>query len=116
MKNDFIDGPNLLSGHSYHSFIDIGFNMMTIDKFSGEETSKTQEGVALIDEFKGKIAFIELQVKVVQKQGQTSGSVTKRPRSRSGSRGKSPAKVANPLSYEGTAFEPKVLFCNLSTF
>jgi molybdenum cofactor biosynthesis enzyme MoaA len=63
--DDFIHGPTLLDSHRYISFVDIGFNILKVNRVTGIEENKIQEGVALVEEFKGKVSFIELQIKVV---------------------------------------------------
>jgi len=62
---DFIHGPALSDSHRYISFVDIGFNILKVNRATGIEENNIQEGVALIEEFKGKVSFIELQIKVI---------------------------------------------------
>ena len=63
--NDFINGPVLLDAHICIGFQDIGYNIRTVNRLNGEESFQTREGVALIEEYHGRISFLELQVVVV---------------------------------------------------
>jgi len=49
----------------YFGFIDIGYNVTTVQKFTGKEENEIVEGVALVEEYKGRITFQELQIKLV---------------------------------------------------
>ena len=67
-KDDLIDVPVLTKECKYFGFIDIGYNVTTVQKFTGKEENEIVEGVALVEEYKGRITFQELQIKLVQKR------------------------------------------------